>query len=59
MTGLTHTQFMAQEIEKLKNINLNEECAICLEELKEREQKFFPCLKHAAHKDCVDLWVET
>jgi hypothetical protein len=25
-------------------------------EFKERKTKFFPCLNHNAHEDCLEIW---
>ncbi|XP_059903591.1 RING finger protein 24 isoform X1 [Gadus macrocephalus] len=44
--------------EKVKELNLHEICAVCLEEFKQRDELgICPC-KHAFHRKCLIKWLE-
>ncbi|TMS23624.1 RING finger protein 24 [Larimichthys crocea] len=44
--------------EKVKELNLHEICAVCLEEFKQKDELgICPC-KHAFHRKCLIKWLE-
>ncbi|XP_048477455.1 RING finger protein 24, partial [Rhincodon typus] len=44
--------------EKVKELNLHEICAVCLEEFKPKDELgICPC-KHAFHRKCLIKWLE-
>jgi len=54
--GVSDTEYQRLQAEKLKNIDLDDTCGICLEPFSEKPIMAFPCLNHVIHKDCYELW---